>query len=131
MPIGGCHGNRQVERGVLLGLGLAPVHVGQQVGAQVGVTPEDEGIAAGLIGTSQQLGAALLVARATTLHTTGAQKFATDRGVAATGAEALTHGFTIGFYVFSAISVFAAIATGLLIESGEREETEVGFGEVA
>ena len=95
------------------------------------MTPEEEGIAAGLSGTSQQLGAALLVALATTLYTTGAQNFATDHGVAATGAQALTHGFTIVFYVFSAISVFAAVAAGLLIESREREQTEVGFGEVA
>jgi hypothetical protein len=35
------------------------------------------------------------------------------------------------YYVFSAVSVFAAIATGLLIASREREETEVGFVEVA
>lgn len=131
VPVDGQYWSDVFGPFVLLGLGLAPVYVGQQVGAQVGVTPQDEGIAAGLIGTSQQLGAALLVAVATTLYTTGAQNFATDRGVAATGAEALTHGFTIVFYVFSAISVFAAIATGLLIESREREQTEVGLGEVA
>jgi hypothetical protein len=102
---------------LLLGLGLAPVYVGQQVGAQTGVTAQEAGIASGLITTSQQVGGALAVAAAVTIYTTAAANYGRDHGVNALAGPALTHGFEIVFYAFAAVAALAAIVSGVLLES--------------
>jgi hypothetical protein len=102
---------------LILGLGLAPVYVGQQVGAQTGITPQEAGIASGLITTSQQVGGALAVAAAATIYTTAAANYGRDHGVSALAGPALTHSFQIVFYVFAASSALAAVLSGVLLES--------------
>jgi EmrB/QacA subfamily drug resistance transporter len=108
---------------VILGVGLALVYVGQQVGAQAGLPPEEAGIASGLITTSQQVGGALAVALASTIYTTAAAHYASHHGVNALAGPALTHGFQIVFYVFAAAAALAAVLAALLLQSRSPQST--------
>jgi EmrB/QacA subfamily drug resistance transporter len=102
---------------VLFGIGLAPIYVGQQVGAQAGIAPRDAGIASGMITTSQQVGGALAVALASTIYTTAAENYGRDHGVSALAGSALTHGFQTVFYLFAAAAALAAVLSAVLLES--------------
>jgi EmrB/QacA subfamily drug resistance transporter len=103
---------------VVLGVGLALAFVGQQVGAQTGITPREAGIASGLITTSQQVGGAVAVAVASTISTMAAQSYASDHGLRAFAGPALTHGFDIVFYVFAVAATLAAILSAVILEPG-------------
>jgi EmrB/QacA subfamily drug resistance transporter len=107
---------------VVFGFGMSFAFVAQQVGAQIGVTPTDAGIASGLINTSQQVGGAIAVAVATTLATDATQGYVDDHpGTDALSAAALTHGYEAAFYVLAAIIAFAAVVSALVLESKPTE----------
>jgi len=110
---------------VLLGVGAGLVFPALMTLAMSAATPEDSGLASGLVNTTQQVGGALGLAVLATLATTrtGALQ---ARG--ASSAVALTGGYHLAFTI-AAILVLAAIAIGLvLLRSGE---TMHAAGEVA
>ena len=95
---------------LLIGVGLGFAFVPVSIAALGGVSPREAGLASGLINTSQQIGGALGLAILTTVATTRTNHLL-DRG--ASHASALTHGFTLAFWVGVGFAV-AAVATTLL-----------------
>ena len=77
---------------VLLGLGMGLSFVPLTASATAGVPPADQGLAAGLLQTAQQLGVALGLAVLTGLATATTQSLLGDAG-GPPGPEALTGGY--------------------------------------
>jgi EmrB/QacA subfamily drug resistance transporter len=103
---------------VLSGIGMAFAFIPMTIGALAGVKPADAGIASGLITTSQQVGGAIGVAVATTIAATYTSRYLdAHAGSAATDGTALTHGFSIAFYVLAGLALLAALLAALLVES--------------
>ncbi len=116
---------------VLSGLGLALAFVPMQIASLTGVRSHEAGVASGLINTSQQVGGAIGLAAATTIATTFTAHYVSAHGVSAGSGPALTHGFTIAFYVLAAIAALGAVVAAVFIEpqAGEPQE-EVAVGEL-
>jgi EmrB/QacA subfamily drug resistance transporter len=115
---------------LLSGLGLAFAFIPMSIGALAGVGHSEAGVASGLINTSQQIGGAIGVAVATTIATTFTTRYVDAHpGSSPLGPGALTHGFTITFYVLAGIAAAGALVAALLTESAPpavaEEPTEV------
>jgi EmrB/QacA subfamily drug resistance transporter len=96
---------------VLLGVGAGLVFPALMTLAMSGATPEDSGLASGLVNTTQQVGGALGLAVLATLATT---RTASAASHGASTAAALTDGYHLAFTI-AAILVLAAIAIGLVL----------------
>jgi hypothetical protein len=100
-----------------------------------GVRPADAGIASGFISTSQQIGGAIGVAAATTIATTFTNHYVRSHvGTTAFSGAALTHGFSLAFYVLAATAAVGAVIAARLIESQPaqaKREPEAGEPQVA
>jgi EmrB/QacA subfamily drug resistance transporter len=107
---------------VVGGIGLALAFVPLTIGGLTGVSEEQAGVASGLINTSQQIGGAIGVAVASTIAATFTNRYLDSHpGTGGLNPAALTHGFSIAFYVLAAIAGFAAIATFALLEPRRPE----------
>jgi len=102
------------------GIGMAFAFVPMSIGALAGVGPRDAGVASGLLNTTQQIGGAIGTAVATTIATTYAGHYAVSHSVGSLSPVALTHGFTITFYVLAAISLAGAVISALVLEPHEK-----------
>jgi MFS family permease len=94
---------------VLLGVGAGLVFPAVMTLAMSGATPEDSGLASGLVNTTQQVGGALGLAVLATLSTT---RTATLSARGASNAVALTDGYHLAFTIAAAL-VLSAIVTGV------------------
>jgi EmrB/QacA subfamily drug resistance transporter len=111
---------------LISGLGLALAFVPISIGALTGVDQSDAGIASGLINTNQQIGGAIGVALATTIATTFTSHYVSDHvGTGAFNGAALTHGFSIAFYVLAGLAAAGAILSAIMLESNPAT-AEVG-----
>jgi EmrB/QacA subfamily drug resistance transporter len=102
---------------LLLGVGAGLVFPALMTLAMSAATPEDSGLASGLVNTTQQVGGALGLAVLATFATTRA------RGLSAHGAStavALTDGYHLAFTIAAAL-LLVAIALGLLFLRPARE----------
>jgi EmrB/QacA subfamily drug resistance transporter len=103
---------------LISGLGLAVVFVSMSIGALTGVRPADAGVASGLLNTSTQVGGAIGVAAAVTIATTATNNYVNSHaGITAFDGAALTHGFTVAFWVLAAIAAVGALLAALILES--------------
>jgi EmrB/QacA subfamily drug resistance transporter len=123
LPVGGHYFWDLFPAFLVGGIGMAFVFVPMSIGALTGVGPRDAGVASGLLNTTQQIGGAIGVAIATTIATTYTSHYAATHGVGLFAPKALTHGFTVAFYVLAAIGLAAAILGPALIERQPRAET--------
>jgi EmrB/QacA subfamily drug resistance transporter len=98
---------------VLAGVGLGFAFVPDAIAALEGVTPDEAGIASGLINTSQQIGGALGVAILTTVAATRTENL----GPAA-GLGGLTSGYRYGFAVAAGMAVIGVVASLVTIRTG-------------
>jgi len=102
---------------LLLGIGAGLVFPSLMTLAMSGATPEDSGLASGLVNTTQQVGGALGLAVLATLATTRSS------GLSAHGASsalALTDGYHLAFTI-AAVLVLVAIGLGLALLKGSPE----------
>ncbi len=117
---------------LLLGVGAGLVFPALMTLAMSGATPEDSGLASGLVNTTQQVGGALGLAVLATLATT---RTGTLLGQGASNAVALTDGYHLAFTIAAAL-VLVAIALGVVFlrptraleavsESADVERTEI------
>jgi EmrB/QacA subfamily drug resistance transporter len=95
---------------VLLGVGAGLVFPSLMTLAMSAATPEDAGLASGLVNTTQQVGGALGLAVLATLSTTRTNALSAH---GASSAVALTDGYHLAFTI-AAILVLAAIALGMV-----------------
>jgi EmrB/QacA subfamily drug resistance transporter len=95
---------------VLLGIGAGLVFPALMTLAMSGATPEDSGLASGLVNTTQQVGGALGLAVLATLSTTRTGSLLAQ---GASSATALTDGFHLAFTIAAGL-VIAAIAIGVV-----------------
>jgi EmrB/QacA subfamily drug resistance transporter len=115
---------------ILSGLGLALSFVPMQIASLTGVRSSEAGVASGLINTSQQVGGAIGLAAATTIATTFTAHYVGAHNVSASSGAALTHGFTVAFYVLAALAAIGAVVAAVFIEPQpevpQEEAAEVG-----
>jgi EmrB/QacA subfamily drug resistance transporter len=108
---------------ILAGVGLGFAFVPDAIAALEGVTPEEAGVASGLINTSQQIGGALGVAIITTVAATRTENLGR-----AAGLSGLTSGYRYGFAVGALLAALGIVATLVTIRTGPLPE---GGGEPA
>jgi MFS family permease len=107
---------------VLLGVGAGLVFPALMTLAMSAATPEDSGLASGLVNTTQQVGGALGLAVLATLSTTHTDAL---RAHGASSAVALTGGYHLAFTIASGL-VLAAIAIGLALLRPPAEVEALG-----
>ena len=95
---------------LLLGVGAGLVFPALMTLAMSGATPEDSGLASGLVNTTQQVGGALGLAVLATLATT---RTGSQLAHGASNAAALTDGYHLAFTIGAGL-VLTAIAIGLV-----------------
>jgi EmrB/QacA subfamily drug resistance transporter len=118
LPVHGHYFTDLFPAFVISGLGLAVVFVPMSIGALTGVRPADAGIASGLINTNTQIGGAIGVAAAITIATTATNHYVDSHtGFSAFSGAALTHGFTVAFWVLAALAATGAVISALMLES--------------
>ena len=109
-PVNAAYVTQLLPAMVLLGVGAGLVFPALMTLAMSGATPEDSGLASGLVNTTQQVGGALGLAVLATLATT---RTGSLLGQGASNAVALTDGYHLAFTIASGL-VLAAIAIGLV-----------------
>jgi EmrB/QacA subfamily drug resistance transporter len=103
---------------ILVGAGITLAGVPMTIAAMSGVDERDAGLASGLINTSQQIGAAIVLALLVTLSSSQTKAIIAIQGNSpAVMTIALTKGFQIAFLVAAGLLVAGAITTILLIEN--------------
>jgi EmrB/QacA subfamily drug resistance transporter len=104
-----------------VGIGLPFSYIPLTIAALAGVEDEDAGLASGLLTTSQQVGGAIGVAILSTVAFTHARTLG-EKGT--DPREALTSGFSWGFWV--GVGIWAAALVSAIVLIREREITEHG-----
>jgi EmrB/QacA subfamily drug resistance transporter len=101
---------------VLGGAGMGLSFVPVTIAGLTGVQRADAGVASGLINTSRQIGGAIGLAAVSAIAATSTRSFAgSHAGVAATGAEALDHGFQTALYGLTGLLVVGALIAFSLV----------------
>ena len=127
----GVHGSFLTDilgASLLAAIGLGLAFVTSTIAAVAGVEPHEQGLASGLINTSQQIGGALGLAVLATIATTRTNH------VLATGTASLPHALTDGFQVAFAVGAIIAglglLATLVLIRTRDsRAHVEMAQAE--
>jgi EmrB/QacA subfamily drug resistance transporter len=103
---------------ILVGGGITLAGVPMTIAAMSGVEERDAGLASGLINTSQQIGAAIVLALLVTLSSSQTQAILAIQGNSeAAIAIALTKGFQVAFLVGAGLLIAGVITALLLIKN--------------
>ncbi|MGH3031860.1 MAG: MFS transporter, partial [Gaiellaceae bacterium] len=108
VSVGGSYFADLLPGFLVIGVGMGFSFVPISIAALAGVQGPEAGLASGLINTSQQIGGALGLALLTTVATTHTSS-ALDSGTARP--EALTEGFSLGFWVAAGFALVALVTT--------------------
>jgi EmrB/QacA subfamily drug resistance transporter len=108
VSVGGSYVGDLLPGFLIIGVGMGFSFVPISIAALAGVQGPEAGLASGLINTSQQIGGALGLALLTTVATTHTSS-ALDSGTARP--EALTEGFSLGFWVAAGFALIALVTT--------------------
>ena len=106
IPVHGHYAADLLPGLILMSIGLGAVFVGVTTAANAGVPADKAGLAAGLVNTSQWLGAALGLAIFTAISTARANHLIATH---AARAVALTHGFRLALFYCSVFLLVAAV----------------------
>jgi EmrB/QacA subfamily drug resistance transporter len=124
---GGSYAADVLGPSVLAGVGLGFSFVPVTIAAVTGTTPQEAGLASGLINTTQQVGGALGLAILATVANSRTQSLM-HAGVH-NSSVALTKGFDRAFLIGALFAIVAAILAALLISSRDsREHAEAARG---
>jgi MFS family permease len=119
-PVEGSYVRDVLPAAILIGVGAGLAFPALMTLAMSGATPEDAGLASGLINTTAQVGGALGLA---VLATLASDRTESLLGAGESTAEALTSGYRLAFAVGAAL-VLAGIAVALTVLRPEREAAE-------
>jgi EmrB/QacA subfamily drug resistance transporter len=129
-PVDGGYVTDVLPAMVMIGTGVPLAFPALMTLAMSGATPDDAGLASGLVNTTVQVGGALGLA---VLATLAATETADLRDGGASTAAALNGGYHVA-YVVGAVLVLGAIAVALTVLQGERRAAgaaETAHGEAA
>jgi EmrB/QacA subfamily drug resistance transporter len=119
VSVGGSYVTDLLPGFLLIGIGLGFSFVPISIAALAGVADEEQGLASGLINTSQQIGGALGIAILSTVATTQAG----DAIAAGTPVPvALTDGFQTAFFVGVGIAAVGVLAALFLVRGSDLEQ---------
>ena len=131
-PVDGSYVEHVLPPMLLLGIGAGSTFTALMTLAMSGATPQDAGLASGLVNTTAQVGAALGLAVLATLSATRTENLIAD---GADAAAAQVSGYHVAFWIGAAL-VAAAIAVAAFVvkpveapshgEEPEADETAVG-----
>jgi MFS family permease len=132
VPVDGSYFVDVLPSTILIGAGVGVAFPALMTLAMSGATPEDAGLASGLVNTSAQVGAALGLAVLATVSATRTESLLTE-GEAMN--EALTGGYRLAFIIAAGL-VVAAIAVAAAVLRPERRpqpeaETDAAPAELA
>jgi len=105
---------------LLLGVGAGLSFPSLMTLAMSAATPEDSGLASGLVNTTQQVGGALGLAVLATLSATHTSSV---RAHGASVASSLTSGYHLAFTIGAALVIVATVAAVVLMQLGQRPES--------
>jgi MFS family permease len=108
VPVGGSYLTDVLPSAILIGVGVGACFPSLMSLAMSGATPEDAGLASGLVNTSAQVGAAVGLAVLATLAATRTSNL-TAQGKPV--AVALTEGYHVGFWVAVGLVLVALLVT--------------------
>jgi EmrB/QacA subfamily drug resistance transporter len=117
---GGSYAADVLGPSILAAIGLGFSFVPVTIAALTGTTPQEAGLASGLINTSQQVGGALGLAILATVANSYTKNLL-DAG-SHHGTEALAKGFDRAFMVGAGFAIVGAILTSVLISSRDSRE---------
>lgn len=106
---------------MVAGAGLGFTFVPVTIAAVTGTTPQEAGLASGLINTSQQVGGALGVAILVSLSTSRIADFGPVQATAR-NPEALTAGYSRAFLIGACFALAAAVISSVTISSKDSKE---------
>jgi EmrB/QacA subfamily drug resistance transporter len=121
LPVHGHYAQDVLPALLIGGMGMSLSFVAMTIAALSGVERADAGIASGLVNTSRQIGGAVGLAAVSTIATTFSTRYADSHaGVSAFSGSALTHGFSVAFYVLSGLAVLGSLVAAAFIERSPR-----------
>jgi EmrB/QacA subfamily drug resistance transporter len=112
-PVDGSYLVDVLPATLLLGLGVGAAFPALMTLAMSGATPQDAGLASGLVNTTAQVGAALGLAVLATLSATRSDNLIED---GESVASALTAGYHLAFIVGAALVAVAVVVAAVLLE---------------
>ena len=113
---------------LIIGLGMPFAFVPITIAALAGTTPQEAGLASGLINTSQQIGGAVGIAILSTIAASTTSS-AVDSGKPVP--IALTEGFQAAFWTGAAIAFVGVLVSIFLVRPSDLEQQEASVGEPA
>jgi EmrB/QacA subfamily drug resistance transporter len=122
LPVDGVYLSDIVVPMILAAFGLGFAFVPVTIAAVSGISPDDSGLASGLINTSQQIGGALGLAVLATIANTRTQDLLeAAQGAPAAIPGALTDGFNVAFLAGAGFAVLGIIAALVLIRTADSK----------
>jgi len=101
----------------LISVGIGQVFVALSSTSLVGVDPDDAGVASALVNTAQQVGGSLGVALLNTIATSATNSWTADHE----GPVATVHGYTVAFWVSTAVMIVSAVVVGGFIRASRAD----------
>jgi EmrB/QacA subfamily drug resistance transporter len=121
-PVDGSYVVNILPVTILLGTGAGLAFPALMTLAMSGVTPQEAGLASGLVNTSAQVGGALGLAVLATLSATRTESAAAD---GASTASALTSGYHLAFLVAAGLLLAAIAVAATVIEAPAQQQADV------
>jgi EmrB/QacA subfamily drug resistance transporter len=121
VPVGGEYVRDVLPTMLLLGTGAGLCFPALMTLAMSGATPQDAGLASGLVNTTAQVGGALGLAVLATLSASRTDSLAGD---GASAAAALTGGYHLAFLIGAGLVVIAALVAVVVLEPSARPARE-------
>ncbi|HEX3946271.1 MAG TPA: MFS transporter [Acidimicrobiales bacterium] len=107
---------------IIMSVGLGLAFVPMSSTALIGVSPHDAGVASAALNMNQQVGGSLGTALLNTIYATAAAGFIAAHGHSvATVAEAQVHGYTVGFWISTALLAAAALVALVFIRASKDQ----------
>ena len=125
VPIDGTYLGNLLGPMIIAAVGLGFAFVPVTIAAVSGVSPNESGLASGLINTSQQIGGALGLAVLGTIASTKTSELLGTGGSPAEVASALTEGFQLAFLAGAGFAIIGIVATLAFVR---REDAEAIVG---
>jgi MFS family permease len=120
-PVDGSYVQHVLPPMVLFGFGAGLAFPALMTLAMSGATPEDAGLASGLVNTSAQVGGALGLAVLATLSATRSDHLIAHGKATAT---ALTSGYHLAFFIGAALVVAAIVVAATVLEAPPQVEAQ-------